>query len=323
MTRRPGSRRGRVVSRACSRLLVVTLLALSACDTSSGSPDAGTVDDLRPKPAGALRMTIFELPVHGLAIAIETPSGALHFVDTGGKEEDGSSGKEVLAPFIRACGASEIAGIVISHPDRDHFEGARHLLKHFKVRAFCDALAADVPVPGDYVELRERARASGAAVRVLHAGDVLDWDPALEITVLAPPQDGIATKEKNRDNDHSLVLRIRHGTQVFLLPGDIETAGARSLLATIPAATLRADVLVAPHHGFFTEARFAEAVAPKTVVVSCLAEYDDKQPRIPARQAEQLFGAVGAKVWVTAWDGTVTITSDGGRCEVGASRKRE
>ncbi len=313
--------------KASGAALLLAAAALLSCEERIGQDARGARESIAPraraKPAGALRVTVFELPVHGLAIAIETPSGALHFVDTGAKADDRSSGKEVLGPFVRDLGVQEIAGIAISHPDRDHFEGARYLLKHFTVRSFVDAAPEGAAVPGDFIETRERARAQGATMRRLIAGDVLDWDPALEVTVLAPPKEAIATKEKNLLNDHSLVLRIRHGTQVLLLPGDIERAGAASLLSTTPAATLRADVLVAPHHGFFEEARFAAVVAPKHVVVSCQAEYDDKRPREPGKLAEALFGAVGAKVWVTASDGTIAITSDGARCEVVPARERE
>ena len=320
----------RTARRALAGALLAAFAAFAACEkTGDGAArhaagdDGGTAPSaFVPKPAGALRLTIFELPVHGLAIAVETPAGALRFVDTGAKADERSSGKEVLGPFVTASGAREIAGITISHPDRDHFEGARYLLKRFAVREFADGLAADAKLADDYVELREQARSAGATVRMLRAGDVLDWDPALEVTVLAPPTAGIATRRKDHENDHSLVLRVRHGTQVFLLPGDIERAGAASLLAAHPTATLRADVLVAPHHGFFDDAKFAATVAPKHVVVSCQAEYADKEPREPGRLAEQLFGAVAAQGWVTAWDGTVTITSDGANSTVTASRPR-
>src|SRR5689334_19369596 len=37
---------------------------------------------------GTFRMTVFELKLHGLAIALETPSGAVYFVDTGKETGD-------------------------------------------------------------------------------------------------------------------------------------------------------------------------------------------------------------------------------------------
>lgn len=284
--------------------------------------DGGVIEPPRPRPAGTLRLTVFELPAHGLAVAIETPSGALHFVDTGPKSDDGHAAKELLAPFVRARASPAIASIVISHPHRDHFEGARHLLKQFEVGAFVDAGMQGALVAGDYVDLKKTAGNRGAVLREVRAGDVLDWDPALEVSILAPPRAGVISTEKNFLNDHSIVLRIQHGKNVFLLPGDIERAGSESLLAAVPADRLRATVLIAPHHGFFEERAFAGAVKPQHVVVSCQAEYDDKEPRSPGDLARSLFEPVGAAVWVTAWHGAVTITSDGEVCAVTTARVR-
>ena len=265
---------------------------------------------------GSLRMTVFELKLHGLAIALETPSGAVYFVDTGKESGDVDSGKHVLAPFLRARGLKEIAGILISHPHRDHFEGASYLLKHFAVKSFVDAGVED----NDYARLLTLAKDRGAAYRKVRAGDSLAWDDGLEVSVLAPPKDGVKSSENDAHNNNSIVLRIRHGRNVFLLPGDIEKEGRDSLLAAVPAETLRADVLVAPHHGFFEGKKFAETVQPKTVIVSCLSEYSDKKPASPGKLATSVFGAVGAKVYVTAWNGTVGVVSDGSTISVKSER---
>lgn len=304
---KPGKHTLRIVAILGS--LVIGLTVALACQ------------DPETEASRPLRITVFELEAHGLAIALETPSGAVYFVDTGAKEGDDDAGKHTLAPFLRKRGVSAIAGILVSHPHHDHFEGARYLLKHFSVKSFLDGGAEGSLVDDEYVELKERARERGAECRVVRAGDTLPWDPDLEVTVLAPPKGGVESKEKDLLNDNSIVLRIRHGKNVILLPGDIEHDGSESLLASVPAETLRSTVLVAPHHGFFEERRFVEAVQPQTVVVSCQREYSDKEPRSPGDLAKAVFGAVGAKVYVTAWNGTVSIVSDGATCAVSAERE--
>lgn len=261
-------------------------------------------------------MTVFELRLHGLAVALETPSGAVYFVDTGKENDEFDSGKQVLAPFLRARNHKEIAAILVSHPHRDHFEGAAYLLKHFPVKSFVDGGIED----NDYTKLKTLAKDRGAAYQKVRAGDTLAWDDGIEVSVLAPPKDGVKSPDNDSHNDNSVVLRIRHGKNVFLLPGDIEKEGRDSLLAAVPAETLRADVLVAPHHGFFEGKKFAEAVKPRTVVVSCLSEYSDKKPASPGKLATAVFGAVGAKVYVTAWNGTVEVLSDGSTVAVKSER---
>jgi len=282
-------------------LAILLALSLPACGQERAKP---------------FRMTVFELKLHGLAIALETPSGAVYFVDTGKDSGDFDSGKHVLAPFLKARGIKEIAGVLISHPHKDHFEGASYLVKHFRVKSFVDAGVED----NDYSKLKTLANDRGATYRKVRAGDTLAWDDALEISVLAPPKDGVKSPENDLYNNNSIVLRICHGKNVFLLPGDIEKEGRDSLLASVPAETLRADVLVAPHHGFFEGKRFAEAVQPKTVIVSCLSEYSDKKPASPGKLATSVFGAVGAKVYVTAWNGTIEVVSDGSTVSVKSER---
>ena len=69
-----------------------------------------------------------------------------------------------------------------------------------------------------------------------------------------------------RGNDSSCVLRVWTDTHSLLLPGDIEARSERRLLAN--AGELRADVLVAPHHGSLTSStpEFIAAVAPRWVL---------------------------------------------------------
>jgi competence protein ComEC len=277
----------------------------------------------KPVPSNLFRMTVFELKLHGLAVALETPSGSLYLVDTGKKEGDYDSGRDTIAPFLKARGIKEIAGILVSHPHHDHFEGASYLIKHFKVRTFVDAGVEGPLVDDSYVKLKTHAREKGVELKTVRAGDTLKWDDALEVTVLAPPKEGVKADDGNFLNNNSIVLRIRHGKNVFLLPGDIQHEGRTSLMAAVPAETLKANVLIAPHHGFLESKHFAEAVKPETVVVSCLAEYTDKKPVSPGKQATALFEAVGAKVYVTAWHGTVEIVSDGAACTVKSQRERK
>jgi len=257
-----------------------------------------------------LRVTVLELKEHGTAVVVETPSGAVYVVDTGKKDD----GRDTVLPFFRARGVEEIAGLVVTHPHRDHYEGAEYLLKHLRVKSFIDAGLDHKSIDGDYRKLRKRA----ADVRTVRAGDTLAWDDALEVTVLAPPRDGVASNDKDFLNDNSIVLRVRHGKCAFLFPGDIEEAGAEALLAT--KEDLKSTVLVVPHHGFFTSRRFAEAVKPEIAVASCLAEYKDRKPASPGELAKELFGAVGAKVYVTARHGNVRLVSDGSTVKATSER---
>lgn len=293
------------------------VLALSA---ALAAPLACT-QEKAPAALGRFRMTVLGLKLHGLAVVLQTPSGAVYVVDTGKKEDGDDAGQDAIAPFLKAQRIEEIAGIVVSHPHRDHYEGAAYLLKHFRVKTFVDAGLDSPLVPEAYHKLVAHARERGAEVRTIRAGDTMKWDEALEVTVLSPPREGLKTPDASFLNNHSIVLRIRHGKNVFLLPGDVESEARDALLAAVPAETLKATVLVAPHHGFAEGKRFAEAVKPEYVVASCLDLYPDKKITSPGKHATEFYGAVGAKVWVTAWHGSVEVVSDGTTCAVKPERE--
>lgn len=303
---------------------------------------------------GKLTVTWLDLPVHGLAVVVETPSGKVFLIDTGGTraakpggEPDYNSGRDAIAPFLQARGHSEIAGIAISHPHGDHYGGAAWLLENWKVRAYLDngytgrgqtegylkvrttaqqtagvyllnqAAAAQAGV------LRDAAQKRGGNYRAVVAGEVLDWDPALTVEVISPPAEFLSTKsdpakisEHGLLNSNSVVLRVQHGKNVFLFPGDCYGGAFEAhLKANVTPERLKTTVLTAPHHGFNPGTNFPKWTQPQIVVASALGDYpgnaDTPNPRSPGTRAHKVFGALGANVYVTAWHGNVQVVSDG------------
>jgi hypothetical protein len=71
-----------------------------------------------------------------------------------------------------------------------------------------------------------------------------------------------------KTNDLSCVLRVSAGARSMLLTGDIERASEALLVARSPQS-LRADVLLVPHHGSKTSSseEFLAAVGPSMAVI--------------------------------------------------------
>ncbi|WP_297228391.1 ComEC/Rec2 family competence protein [uncultured Desulfovibrio sp.] len=176
------------------------------------------------------------------------------------------AGKQLVAPILLYASLPRLHAVINSHPDLDHMGGLPFILRHFRVEHVYDnGRPARGKQADKWNELRQELPA-----RPLARGDRLPLgDPAdgLVLEVLHPPR---TETERWTGNDASLVLRLsRHGHGLLLLPGDAEKPALRELLAS--GQDLRAEVLVAPHHGSagsFLPA-FYEAVQPREVLVSC------------------------------------------------------
>jgi len=287
---------------------------------------------------GKLTVTWLDMPLHGLAVVLETPSGKTCLIDTGGTRKtpapDYDAGRDTISPFLKERNYKEITAISISHPHGDHYGGLEWLLTHWTVKQFVDHAYEGRGQTLSYTRLRNVARESGADVISVHAGDVLDWDPALKIEVLSPPAgfiDPQSDPKKVSDhgllNSNSIVLRVQHGKNVFIFPGDAYGGGfERHLKEKVDPEKLKATVLTAPHHGFNPGIEFPKMTHPRFVVASCQADYpanaNTPNPRSPGDVAIKAFGAVGATVYVTAFNGNVQAVSDGEEVKMTSQHER-
>ncbi len=274
---------------------------------------------------GKLTVTWLDLPVHGLAAVMETPSGKVFLIDTGGTRSspEYNAGRDAIAPFLKERGYDRIEAISISHPHGDHYGGAEWLLNNWKVGQFIDHNYEGRGQSLSYTRLRGLAVERGGVHTAVHFGDKLDWDSELSVEVLSPPADFL---DPNSDpakvsdhgllNSNSIVLRVQHGKNVFIFPGD-SYGGTfeKHIKANVPPEKLKATVLTANHHGFNPGYDFPKLVMPKYVVASCLADYpgnaNTTNPRSPGDNAMKFYGALGAQVFVTAFHGNITAVSDG------------
>ena len=211
------------------------------------------------------------------------------------------AGRQLVAPVLLYTSLPRLHAVISSHPDLDHMGGLPYILRHFRVENFYDN---GRPARGGQAELWNDLRRQFAA-RPLARGDRLPLgDPAegLVLEVLHPPR---TDEQRWTGNDASLVLRLsRHGHGLLLLPGDAEKATLRELLAS--GQDLRAEVLVAPHHGSagsFLPAFYA-AVRPREVLVSCGFM---NRFRYPSRQLRQWLARHDIPLRRTDEDGQLTV----------------
>lgn len=216
--------------------------------------------DPRPPP-GQWRLTAIDIG-QGNAVLVETHRHRLLY-DTGPGYGPGSdAGARHVVPWLRRRGIATLDHLMLSHEDDDHTGGAQSVLAAMRVTQISGALRASHALAAD-ARFTPCARAQGWT-----------WD-GVEFAVLHPGVEQLAartTAATRRDyggNSSSCVLRIRSAAGSALLAGDIGRTEEADLVRSFGNAGLRADVLLAPHHGSNTSssASFLMAVAPRIAIM--------------------------------------------------------
>lgn len=244
------------------------------------------------------RLTVMAVGA-GQCAVVRLASGAVVLVDAGSSSMSDPA-RACIVPALRRMGVRRIEAVFVSHADMDHLNALPEVLRQFDVaqvfvgEAF-EQHSAGCPAAGELADAMRRRNIQPSPVA---RGRRIGLDDDAFIEVLWPPAGA-----RLGANNSSLVLRLTAAGRSVLFPGDIEGAVQRVLAAR--PAELRADVLVAPHHGSPEPAlsAFVEAVDPRLTIVS------SDSPR-PGRQ--EAFGKQlgGRRVLYTCASGAVTVGAD-------------
>jgi competence protein ComEC len=262
---------------------------------------------------GRLEMTVLDVG-QGLAVVVRT-ADALLLYDTGAGDPQGANmANAVILPFLARLRAAGVDALVISHGDRDHAAGLSTLLDSLAVeQVWLGQPAADLTVPNTPC-------VAGLQGEI---GDLRWWQlhPSLTSPVrtlgTGPNLDAVAGPSSN---DQSCVLMLDFQGFRMLLPGDIGKDVERQLVLRWGDA-LRADVLVAPHHGSKTSSgpAFLNRVAAGHVVFTTgyLNRFGHPHSVVAGR-----YLARGSVLHNTAYTGALTfVVEQGHQLEVRSWRE--
>lgn len=218
----------------------------------------------------------------GLAVLVRTARHSVLY-DAGPAVKDGfDAGERAVVPALRALGVSQLDRVVISHGDSDHIGGF-------------NAVRASIPV----AEWRAPEGMQPAADMPCLADQQWEWDGVVFRFLHPTPAFPYLR------NESSCVLQVqsRHGT--LLLTGDIGEVIEQGLVKR-RAGDLRADVVIAPHHGSAgsSQAAFVGATGARLVLVSSGHGNRFGHPRA---EVVQRWQTAGAEVLATADSGAIRV----------------
>jgi competence protein ComEC len=245
-----------------------------------------------PLPAHGEAWITFLDVGQGTSVLVRTRDHALLYDAGPSWGPDSDAGARVVVPYLRGEGLSHLDALVISHDDTDHSGGASSVLEAMAVGQIVSSLQPDHPML-DWTGYRIPCQ----------AGSDWDWN-AVRFTLLHPAGEHYANPWI-RPNDRSCVLRIQAQGTAVLLAGDMERTTEHELLNGKVDA-LRAEVLLAPHHGSgsSSSSAFVNAVSPRLVVftVGYRNRFGHPHPNTVQRYREQ-----GAEILRSDVAGAVTV----------------
>lgn len=239
-----------------------------------------------PLPPDGVELHLLDVG-QGLAVLVRTGRHSLLY-DAGPRLRGGfDAGQRVVVPALHALGVRRLDMLMLSHGDADHAGGMDAVRSAFAVG-----------------QVRAPPGMGDDALTPCLRGQRWRWD-GVDMEVLHPPQ-----HFPYLGNESSCVLRISNAHGAILLTGDIGQVVERQLIAA-GSAQLRADVVLAPHHGSAgsSQSALVRATGARLVLVSAGRGNRFGHPHaLVVRRWQQ----AGAEVLTTADSGAVRVWLDAG-----------
>jgi beta-lactamase superfamily II metal-dependent hydrolase len=227
------------------------------------------------------------------SILIQTSEGKNMLIDAGYPDSR-------AADKLRERNITHLDLVVLTHPHDDHVGGLTEVLNTIAVdRVVDNGHQIDTPAYKDYQHAVED---SSAEYKVVRSGDKLSLG-RLTFDVLSPRKINPTTI-----NNNSVVLRLVVGKVSFLFTGDTQRLEEERLMAA--GKKVSATIFKVPHHASetSTSSEFLVAVDPEVAIY--FAEVGNIHG-FPHQVTLDNLAAVGAKVYGTDVNGTITVTTDG------------
>jgi competence protein ComEC len=244
----------------------------------------------------------------GDSMLLQMPTGENVLIDAGVPAE----GKRVLG-YLRDRHVANLDMVIMTHPHSDHIGGLPEVLKNIPVRLVLDS---GMPYPSrTYHTILGLIDEKGIALKLGRPGMQKDYGP-VHMDILAPimplfkegKRQSHGHHAESAANNNSIVTRWRYGNFSLLATGDAEQSALDRLMNA--GANLQATILKVAHHGsrYTSGLAFLKRVHPEVALISAGLHNDYGHPHL---ETLERLKQVGARSYLTAQVGTITVTSDG------------
>lgn len=262
-------------------------------------PVTGSTPTRITPPVFTHNMTVTYINVgQGDSEWIVSPTGKTMLIDAG----DNVDAKEIIDAIGETTNLRDtnyIDHLVATHSHADHIAGMETLMKKYGVGNFIDSGYATTSKV--YENMLLTIDEKGLPYTVVKKGDYIDFDNAVNVTVLNPQASYLTSV-----NDNSIVLLMRYKNVSFLFAGDSER-NAESIYARDIS---HVNVLKVGHHGGSTST-YAYLISKTHPNVSVISVGKGNQYGHPDEYTVTRLEKDGSLVYRTDKDGTITITTDG------------
>lgn len=256
---------------------------------------------------GGYEITVLDVGM-GTSVVVKTRYHSLVYDFGPGNDQGFSAGSWVVKPYLQHHNIQKPDLMVISHVDQDHSGG----FQTFKPNLISATLVSGTPK-----QLQKRFKLNNP-VQSCHDIQPWRWD-GVDFQFLPFPKESGIIALMDDTNNRSCVLKIqgRHST---LLAGDIEAA-REDWLVNIDPNHLKADLLVAPHHGSLTSSTtaFIDEVLPRAVIFTV---GKDNRWNFPKPEVIARYSAINAEIYRTDMHGAVNLYSHSNNFQIESQRLR-
>ncbi|MDQ5948977.1 MAG: hypothetical protein QG589_102 [Patescibacteria group bacterium] len=252
---------------------------------------------IREQRNGVLTVAFLDIG-QGNATFIESPTGTQVIVDGGPNKNLMREISSVVPWYDR-----HIDMLIVSHPDKDHYEGFISLLDKYSVDVFMEpGISA---ISGEYNFLKQKIISNKIPVVLARRGEMIDIGGGAYIEILFPDRDvsGLET------NNASIVSRLVYGDTSLIIQGDSPQT-IENYLVALDKDILDSDVIEVGHHGSKTSSSeiYIEAVSPQYAIISV---GKDNTYGHPNKETLDILNKNKVKILRTDELGRITFESNG------------